>query len=64
YISPFSLALLHFSLGLEEQGFSNLEKAYEIHDLSLTEIRFYPELDEFSSNPRFIDLLKKMGLEE
>lgn len=64
YISPFSLALLHFSLGLEEQGFSNLEKAYEIHDLNLTGIRVYSELDEFISNPRFIDLLKKMGLEK
>jgi TolB-like protein/Flp pilus assembly protein TadD len=64
YISPFDLALLHFSLGSEEQGFSSLEKAYEIHDLRLEGIRCYPELDEFSSNPRFNDLLKKMGLEE
>jgi TolB-like protein/Tfp pilus assembly protein PilF len=63
YISPFKLAILFFSLGSEEQGFSSLEKAYEIHDLQLTEIRTYPELDKFTSNPRFIDLLKKMGLE-
>jgi len=64
YISPFELAILHFSLGSEEQGFSYLEKAYEIHDLPLVEIRTYPELDKFASDPRFIDLLKKMGLEE
>ena len=64
YISPFDLALLYFSLGSVEKGFSCLEKAYEIHDLQITEIKMYPELDEFSSNPRFIDLLKKMGFEE
>lgn len=64
YISPFELALLHFTLGSEEQGFNYLEKAYEIHDLSLIEIRTYPELDKYTSDPRFIDLLEKLGLED
>jgi TolB-like protein len=64
YISPFDLAILYFSLGDEEQGFNNLEKAFRIHDLNLTEIRMWPELDKFTSNPRYIDLIKKMGLQE
>jgi tetratricopeptide (TPR) repeat protein len=64
FVSPFHLALLYFSLGSEEQGFNYLEKAYEIHDLNITEIRMYPELDEFSSDPRLIDILKKMELEK
>jgi len=64
YISPFELAILHFSLGSEEQGFTNLEKAYEIHDLNLTEIRMYPELDELMSNPRFIEQIEKMDFPE
>jgi TolB-like protein len=64
YISPFDLAILYFSLGYEEQGFKSLEKAFRIHDLHLTEIRMWPELDKFTSNPRYIDLIKKMGLQE
>jgi tetratricopeptide (TPR) repeat protein len=63
-ISLFDLAILYFSLGYEEQGFINLEKAYEVHELALTEIRMYPELDEITSNPRYIDLIRKMGLQD
>jgi TolB-like protein/Tfp pilus assembly protein PilF len=63
-ISPFNLAILYFSLGNKEQGFNSLEKAYEVHELPLSEIRMYPELDEITSDPRFIDLLKKMGMLE
>jgi len=64
YISPFELAILYFSLGSEEKGFSSLEKAYEIHDVRLTEIRMYPEFDEYTFNPRYINLIKKIGLQE
>jgi hypothetical protein len=64
YISPFDLAILYFSLGDEELGFNSLEKAFRIHDLNLTEIRMWPELDKFTSNPRYTDLIKKMGLQE
>jgi len=60
---PFrSLALLYFVLGYEEEGFSYLEKAYEAHLFDLTWIKTYPEIDQFRSDPRFIDLLKKMEL--
>jgi len=58
------LAMLNFALGLNEKGFDHLEKAYEIHDLSLTNIRRYPELDEISTDQRFIDILEKMGLND
>lgn len=61
-ISPFELAILYFSLGNEEQGFNNLEIAYDVHDLRLTEIRMYPELDKYLSHPRFRSILKKMGI--
>ena len=60
---PFrNLSLLYFVLGYEEEGFSYLEKAYEDHLFGLTWITIYPEIDQFRSDPRFIDFLKKMGL--
>jgi tetratricopeptide (TPR) repeat protein len=63
YVSPFQLGMLYFSLDSVEKGFSCLEKAYEIHDLQITEIKMYPELAKFSSDLRLVNLLKKMGLE-
>jgi tetratricopeptide (TPR) repeat protein len=62
YVSPFLKSLLLFSLNQDEKGFAMLNHAYEIHDLELTEITTYPLLDRISSDPRYIDLLKKMGL--
>jgi TolB-like protein len=62
YVSPFFKSLLLFSLELTDQGFIALEKAYENHDLELTEIKTYPLLDRIKSDPRYLEILKKMGL--
>jgi hypothetical protein len=62
YVSPFLKALLLFSLELNDEGFKALEKAYEVHDLELTEISTYPLLDPVKSDDRYQDILKKMGL--
>ena len=53
-----------FALSFKEKGFNYLEKAYESHYLGLAEILNYPELDAIRSDPRFIELLNKMGIEE
>ncbi len=63
YISPFLLSLLYFSLSQEDQGFRLMEKAYDDHDLELTEIKTYPLLDIIRSDPRYLEILRKMGLE-
>jgi len=62
YISPFHLSILYFSLGLNDEGFSSLQKGYEIQDLQMTEIKSYPILDEIKFDNRFRDQLRKMGL--
>jgi TolB-like protein/class 3 adenylate cyclase/Tfp pilus assembly protein PilF len=62
YVSPFLKSLLLFSLDYTDEGFKSLETAFEIHDLELTEITTYPLLDQVSSDPRYKQLLKKMGL--
>ena len=63
YVSPFLKSLLLFSLGQDNEGFEALEKAYDDHDLELTEIGTYPLLDRIKSDPRYNEVLKKMGLE-
>jgi len=63
-VSPSVLALIHFALGKNDQGFEWLEKAYDDHDLSLHGIKVEPAFDSVRSDPRFGVLLKKMGLEK
>jgi serine/threonine protein kinase/tetratricopeptide (TPR) repeat protein len=64
YVPAFVLAILHFSLGNENQGFECLERAYEERDHWLCWINVNPSLDNVRSNPRFLAILKKMGLVE
>ena len=59
-----SLAELYAGLGDKDQAFAWLARAYEEHDFTLTNLRVYPFFDPLRSNPRFKQLLKKMGLEE
>jgi tetratricopeptide (TPR) repeat protein len=63
-VNPVGIALIYFTLDLKEQGLDCLKKAYDYHKLGLTYIKTYPEVDPVRSDPRFIDLLKKMELED
>lgn len=63
YIAPFNLVLLHVGLGDWEQAFGWLEKAYQEHDPWLLQfIRNYQHLDGLRSDPRFQDLLRRVGI--
>ena len=62
YVSPVWLALLLFSFDRDEEGFRQLEHDYERHNPGLINIKTYPEFDQFRSDPRYINLLDKMGL--
>ena len=62
YVSPFLKSLLLFSLEQDNKGFNALEKAYNDHDLELTEITTYPLLDRIKADPRYQEILKNLGL--
>ena len=64
YVSPFHLALLHFVLEKNDEGFKLLNKAYEEHDPRLCYLKISPWVDSIRSDPRYTALLKKMNLEE
>jgi serine/threonine protein kinase/tetratricopeptide (TPR) repeat protein len=63
YISPYSLSWIYFALGDEEQGFQWLEKAYKERDNWLCEIKVEPVFDKVRQDPRFLTLLKNLGLD-
>jgi eukaryotic-like serine/threonine-protein kinase len=62
YVSPFLLAAVYVGLGEREQAINWLEKAYEERDSLLPWIKVSPIFDSLRSDPRFQDLLRRMGL--
>ena len=64
YVSPAYLGYAYAVAGEKERAFAWLEKAYEQHDPGLTALKVNPEADSLRSDPRYIQLLRKMGLED
>ena len=62
YISPAELSVLYAALGEREQAFALLEKAYNEHDLQLQYLGVDPAFDPLRSDPRFQNLLQRIGL--
>jgi TolB-like protein/DNA-binding winged helix-turn-helix (wHTH) protein/Tfp pilus assembly protein PilF len=67
YVSPVGLAILHTALGEQEQALALLERAYSAHDQQLIwlGVEARPEGGSFAplrSDPRFQDLLRRIGL--
>jgi len=61
-ISPFYMALFWSILGETEKVFFYLHKAYKEHDMTMLALKTIPSLDDYRSDPRYEQLLKKMGL--
>ena len=49
-------------LGDKEGAFAQLEEAYAAHDLQLQGLKIDPHLDSIRSEPRFQDLVRRVGL--
>ncbi len=63
YVSPGLLYSLYFVLGEEENMFLCLEKVFEERDVNLAYLRFDTDFVKYRHDPRFIALIRKMGLE-
>jgi Kae1-associated kinase Bud32 len=64
YVSPYYFALAYAALGENDMAFQWLEKAYEAREGRMTLIKADPLLNDLRSDPRFTDLLKRIGLEK
>ncbi len=64
YVSPFSFFLPHVVLGQNDQAIEWLEKAVQSHMPGMIFIRVNPELDPIRSDPRFKELVRRMGLSD
>ncbi len=62
YVQPSLIALIHVGLGDKNQAFDWLQKAYEDRSAGLLYLKVDPAFDSVRSDPRFIDLLRRVGL--
>lgn len=57
------VAGFHFYLGEVDKGFEWLERSYSKKESSLLGIKFHEQFDGIRSDPRYHDLLERMGLD-
>ena len=62
YASPFDIALIYTALGDKDAAFAWLDKAMKDHSTWLVYSKWEPRLDPLRSDPRFQDLLRRIGL--
>jgi eukaryotic-like serine/threonine-protein kinase len=62
YVAPYFLAGIHIGLGEDDRAMEYLEKSYEEHSHWLIYLHMDPGVDALRSNPRFQDLLRRVGL--
>ncbi|HEV1994999.1 MAG TPA: protein kinase [Candidatus Acidoferrum sp.] len=62
YVSPFDVALIYAALGEKDKAFALLDKAAAEHSTFLVYSKWEPRLDPLRSDPRFQDLLRRIGL--
>ncbi len=62
YVSPVGIAILYTALGEKDQAFEYLEKAYQERSIRLSYLKVDDAYDSLRSDPRFTDLVKRVGL--
>jgi len=62
HISSYAIATVYAGLGDRDKAFEWLEKAYDERSPGLTWLKVEPMLDSIRSDPRYADLLRRMGL--
>ena len=62
YVSNYWMAVVHVALGERDAAFAELEKAYQAHDWFLQRLKVDPFMDSLRNDPRFADLVKRVGL--
>jgi TolB-like protein/DNA-binding winged helix-turn-helix (wHTH) protein/Tfp pilus assembly protein PilF len=63
FVDPYPVAFIYVALGDNDRALTSLEKAYAIRSTWMPWINLEPKFDQLRSNPRFIDLLKRLKIQ-
>jgi TolB-like protein/DNA-binding winged helix-turn-helix (wHTH) protein/Tfp pilus assembly protein PilF len=61
HVPPATFAILETGLGDKDKAFEYLEKAYSERAIAMISLKIEPAFDPLRSDPRFADLLRRMG---
>ncbi|MEO7659150.1 MAG: hypothetical protein ABIV48_06005, partial [Pyrinomonadaceae bacterium] len=59
----YDIALIYVGLGENDRAFAQLEKVYEKRDSQVLGLRSDPRLDAFRTDPRYAELMRRLGFE-
>jgi hypothetical protein len=62
YASALDLAMTHAALGEREEAFRWLDEAAAERAFHLVYLKVWPELDVLRSDPRFAEMVRRIGL--
>jgi serine/threonine protein kinase/tetratricopeptide (TPR) repeat protein len=62
YVAPYFFAGIYVGLGENDRAIEYLERSYEEHSHWLIYLHIDPSMDALRDNPRFQDLLRRVGL--
>nr|MDQ3819999.1 hypothetical protein [Acidobacteriota bacterium] len=61
-VEPGQIALFYIDLGDNDQALAWLERAYAVRSVYMALLKAHPRFDPLHSDPRFADLLRRVGL--
>jgi serine/threonine protein kinase/TolB-like protein/Tfp pilus assembly protein PilF len=62
HVSPYHFAIIHAALGNRDEAFEELEESYRARSEALVWLKVDPRLDRLRTDPRFIDLQRRVNL--
>jgi tetratricopeptide (TPR) repeat protein len=64
FVPPFHIALIYSGLGEQNEALGWLERAFDQRDPKITFLKVNRKLNSLRNEPRFIDLMRRMGFDE
>jgi tetratricopeptide (TPR) repeat protein len=64
YVSSYEVAAIYVALGDREQAFQLLERAHKEHCFHLVYLKVWPQFSAITADPRFQDLVQRIGLSQ
>ena len=62
YVSPVDLAALHVQFGEADAALAALERGYMLRVGDMADLKVNPLFDALRGDPRFVELLRRLGL--
>lgn len=62
FVSPGQIGIIYVALGEKDKAFQYLEEANKVYDLNLMRMKVERRFDPIRTDPRFHDLVKRIGL--